>query len=58
MLTRERTSRDVNRQREQLVAFTVKKPLSDADVKTIAEEAKGRSYRKYMKVSAHSGANA
>lgn len=44
-----RTTRNIDRQREQLEAFTTKGPLSEEAVKSIAEAAKGRSYRKYMK---------
>lgn len=44
------TTRNIDRQREQLEAFTAKKPLSAQAVKTIAEEAKGRFFRKYLKV--------
>lgn len=43
------TTRNLDRQREQLEAFTAKKPLSEQAVKTIAEEAKGRFFRKYLK---------
>lgn len=45
------TTRNLDRQREQLEAFTKQKPLSDAAVKEITESAKGKFYRKYLKVS-------
>lgn len=43
------TTRNLDRQREQLEAFTKQKPLSDNAVKEITEAAKGKFYRKYLK---------
>lgn len=46
-----RTTRNLDRQREQLEAFTKQKPLPDAAVEEISKAAKGKFYRKYLKVS-------
>lgn len=49
------TTRNLDRQREQLEAFTKQKPLSDNAVKEITEAAKGKFYRKYLKVKSDVG---